>query len=110
MDDGGWFSCDMSSEPLCDLRGLGLHGSSWLRDFRLHAARDQHGKRVARTTRADGNLHAGEPGVFHHRAQLAFFEAEPPVSKALAHPLLVVAPELQHEHAARRADDAERLA
>src|SRR5437879_3681695 len=74
--------------------------------FSLGAAGNQYRERVARTTSADGDFDAAQAGVLEELLQLFIIEAEPLVAEALADPLLLVAAQLQQQHAAAGFHDA----
>src|SRR5215472_11492337 len=94
------------------IRDASCESRSALRSFAMGfcSAGDQHRERIAGFARADADLHVREAGTDEQPLQLVVIKAKTPVAKLAAHPLLVMAPEVEHEHASARRRDTHRFA
>src|SRR5215472_3626895 len=63
---------------------------------------DQHRERIAGLARADADLHVQEASTDKQLFQLVVIEAKTPVAELSAHPLFVMAAEVEHEYASVR--------
>src|SRR5689334_14662571 len=76
----------------------------------LRAACNENRKGVARTARADGDADVLQARGLEQRRHFLVIEPEPPVVEPLAHPRLIVASQIEHEHAPAGPDDADGFA
>src|SRR4029079_8999169 len=76
----------------------------------LRAACNENRKGVARTARADGDADVLQARGLQPRRQFLVVDPEPPVVEALAHPRLIVASQIEYEHAPAGPDDADGFA
>ena len=75
----------------------------------LAAARDEHGERISLRARADLHAHILESGPEEPVFQRLVAEPQPPVPESLAHPVLTVRAQFQHQHGAAGLEHAHRI-